>query len=195
MQNQDIHFSDLHRWPFGRTPHVFLIGRGAGSLFIVLGLLMSACCKPAEFPYSPDRAFATAAATAQENGISAGRFGARYASNPTVRTYAHLLAATDSAADAALWQIADTINLLLPTAPNGQYDSLQTQLAGCSGRAFDFSWLQNQSTALHKVTALYESEIGNGQSPTVQRYAQNWLPAIRQQQQMADSLLNLPSAQ
>ena len=163
------------------------------ALFSVV--LICSCCKPAEFPSSPDRAFATAAATANIDGMATGNLGAQYASGPAIRTFSSLLAGNDSAAELALLPMADSINLVLPTAPDGEYDSLRQQVSGEPTGGFDLQWLRTQSTALHRLTSLYEKEIGNGQSGTVQRYARNWLPAILRQQLEADSLLNLQPAQ
>lgn len=179
MQKSDFHSGDVHRWLSGGIPAAFIT------------LLITACCKPAEFPHSPDRDFVTAAATANLDGIAAGNLAGENAFDPGIRAFGSVLDHDDSAAELALLQLADTINLVLPTSPDGEYDSLAMYLTGKSGRPFDLTWLQSQSTSLHQLTALYQREFEIGQSPTVQRFARDLMPAIQRQQHTADSLLVL----
>lgn len=140
---------------------------------------------------SPDRQFVADAATSNLNEVNAGLLATAKSTNAGVKGYGQLLAEDHRAAQNELKLIADTINLILPQAPDSVHQAMQQTLSGLSGKSFDTAWLRVQITDHQKTIAFFQSELNNGTSATVLRYTNKHLPELQAHLKMADSLLQV----
>lgn len=91
------------------------------------------------------------------------------------------------AANRSLEAIADENSMMLPTTLDAEHAAMIKRLGRESGSEFDTDYAKDMALMEDRATALYQTETADG-NPELSSYAQRTLPAIEQDEKVAQSL-------
>lgn len=110
------------------------------------------------------------------------------AASEDVKYYAKLLQSSHEVANERLRNIAEQQNVELPDEPNEQQKQTAEKLSNLEGEQFDRQYLQAMIEDHKKAIELFKQQAQSGQSPEVQQYAKQTLPALQAHLEMAQQI-------
>lgn len=159
--------------------------------------MLSSCCKTdPEYDHShvppgdTDIHFMQVATAASLSALSADSIALAKNGDSTVRQLARGTASVISAAQSDLLTIAVYYDITLPAASNvGPQKTLDT-LAALYGHAFDSAYLRQHAVMTSSMISIFQNEVDHGIHQWVTRCAATYLPQLKDQQRITDSLLH-----
>lgn len=123
--------------------------------------------------------------------IQASQLAAQRAARQEVKDIATTVISTNQASTRELTQLAPTLSI---TAPTAELDSSQTatlhRLQGATGEAFDDAYLDAQVEAHETTVRTMERYVETASAGPLRDWAQNALPAAREQLERVQTLEN-----
>ena len=136
-----------------------------------------------------DRTFICQAAYDELAEVTFGRLAAQRAEGPAVKDFARQRVGDLGNAGSHLYQLAkQQAGITLPTQLDAAHRAVRDRLSTLSGGTFDGAYLQYETQSVAAMIPIYLNEISTGSEPTVQRYAANMLPILRQHLETAQRL-------
>lgn len=168
-----------------RMKKVFLMG---GLALVVL----AACNKDKENTNddvsSTDQQFLTQVSIGNNAEIMAGQLAATKGTNAGVKAFGQMMVTEHGMAQSDLQTLASRLGQTLPDTVDAEHQMLMTRLNTLSGYSFDTAYINSQVKDHQKTITLFQNEISDGNSDSVQNYATKYLPHIQMHLQTADSL-------
>ena len=165
----------------------------AASLFMLILLLGSGCCKMKETATDEntlneaDDEFETSAAYTDLNIIAVSDSAAMTTADTAIRLYAIQAADLHRQAYKDLENFARW-HIRLPETPDTTHMNVVAKMQQYSGSAFDSAYLYTQKSVLTKAIAEYNKELVAGRFHIVTAHAVRYLPVIQRELAVADSL-------
>jgi putative membrane protein len=143
------------------------------------GTSESAPGKPApNQPNQPDRTFIRAAAMGGHGEVELGQLAEKQGQNSAVQNFARRMVQDHGKANEQLAHLAQAAHVPAPSTPDADSQAMRAELASLQDGAFDRAYIRGQIAA-HQVTAqLLAYEIGSGQDPQLQKFAEETLPVV-----------------
>ncbi|HEY9622309.1 MAG TPA: DUF4142 domain-containing protein [Crinalium sp.] len=132
-----------------------------------------------------DREFLTMAIQGNNAEIQTSQLALQRSNNNTVRQYAQRMIQEHTAANRDLTQLANQNRVSIPAAVDPLSRAIATRLSQLSGAEFDQAYMGTQVNAHLKAISLYQTQIQQGQNPTLTAFANQLLPAIQDHYQVA----------
>lgn len=130
-------------------------------------------------PSAQDRAFLVAAHQSNLTEIAAGKAAQQKATTSAVREYGATWIGDHTRLDASLQQVAKTLNVSLPSAPNAKQQATLASVSAKSGAAFDSAWLTSQVAGHRAAKADGAKEISTGSDASVLNLAKTAAPVVQ----------------
>jgi putative membrane protein len=111
--------------------------------------------------------------------IAAGKLAQSKAGSVEVRDLGALFVTDHTQMDAAVQQLANTLGVTLPQAPNPEQQAMQTELQNASPGTFDSTFIPGQITAHTMTMQLIQTELANGTSNDVKKAASDAAPVVQ----------------
>jgi putative membrane protein len=146
----------------------------AAALLLTTGGAAQAAAAPSE----QDNAFLVAAHQSNLAEIATGNQAQQKAQSQAVKDLGAQFVADHTRLDQALQQVATTLNVELPDAPNEEQQAAAARLEATSGDQYDALWLSIQMDQHMKAMANGEKEIADGSDETVIQLARDAAPVI-----------------
>lgn len=129
-------------------------------------------------PNVPDRIFIRAAALGGHGEVELGQLAEKQGQNGAVQNFARRMVQDHGRANEQLTHLAQAAHVPAPSGPDADSQAMRAELASLRDAAFDRAYIHGQIQA-HQVTAqLLAYEIGSGQDPQLQKFAENTLPIV-----------------
>jgi predicted outer membrane protein len=159
----------------------------------IMAFFLSACCKqmPEEVSVKPleeDKTFMTAAAYSNLYIAQAGALAGSHAGDSSVRLFGKFAVDQQQTATEELQDIAASFHYQLPETTDDASSMRKQMLETVTGRQFDSLYVAYQISEYEKMEDLYEKRISQGSTGLVSRYAQKYLPLIREQHKAIQTL-------
>lgn len=135
-----------------------------------------------------DLQFLRRAAEFNETDIQLGRDLIQRSDNPAVKTLGHTMVDNHTMANSQLQAIIAQTGATFPTSPNAAQRQMLSQLEACSGADLDRAATDAIVREHEREVNLYSEAVNNAQTPPVKAYAQQNLPAIQNELNMARGL-------
>jgi putative membrane protein len=143
-----------------------------------------------------DREFLRNAAESGLAELQAAQLALQAAPSPDVRQFAQQLVEEHTASNARLAAIAARKGGELPATPGLVEQGRIRQLQLSTGPEFEQQYVESLGVRAHQGTvALFQQHAERGQDPELRRFAQEQLPKLRQDLQLAQQLQARMSAQ
>ena len=143
-----------------------------------------------------DREFLRNAAESGLAELQAAQLALQAATSPEVRQFAQQLVDEHTASNARLAAIAAGKGGELPAAPGLVEQGRIRLLQMSTGPEFELQYIDGLGVRAHQGTvALFQQHVERGQDPELRRFAQEQLPKLRQDLQLAQQLQARLSAQ
>jgi putative membrane protein len=127
-----------------------------------------------------DKGFIMKAAQSNIAEIRAGQLAAAQGSTEMVKRFGTMMVNDHTMALNELDSIVRReIRDSLPTEPDAEHKALAQQLQGMQGKAFDDAYIQSQIKDHKAAIALFETEVAQGEHPSLKAYATKTLPKLR----------------
>jgi putative membrane protein len=130
-------------------------------------------------PNAQDRAFLVAAHQSNLAEIAAGTAAQKQATTSVVREHGQIFIRDHTRLDANVQQVAKTLGVQLPSAPNATQQAQLAAVSAKSGSAFDSAWLTQQLASHRASLALGNTELAAGSDPTVKGLATASAPVVK----------------
>ena len=137
---------------------------------------------------SVDKEFMEKAASGGMAEVQTAQLAQQRASSPQVRQFASRMITDHSQANSELQQIAEQLNVTLPSKPTGRDATAAQRLSGLNGTDFDQTYAQQELRDHQQDIALFRREALSGRDPALKAFAQKTLPVLQQHLQMAQAL-------
>jgi putative membrane protein len=129
-------------------------------------------------PSEQDRTWMFAAHQSNLTEIAAGSAARQKATSEVVRQHGEIFVRDHTHLDASLRQLAQRLDVDLPSTPTSQQQSTLKAVSARSGAAFDGAWLAGQLAGHRRALADGETELASGSDPTVKAAARAAAPVI-----------------
>jgi putative membrane protein len=139
-------------------------------------------------PSEQDTAFLQAAHQSNLAEIATGNQAQQKAQSQAVKDFGAQLVTDHTRLDQALQQVATTLNVDLPDAPNEQQQAAAARLEAASGEEYDALWISTQLEGHAKAMADGEKEIADGSDQTVIQLARDAAPVIMGHHETAEQI-------
>ena len=137
---------------------------------------------------SIDKEFMEKAASSGMAEVQAAQLAQQRASSPQVRQFASRMITDHTQANSELQQIAEQMNVTLPSKPTGRDATAAQRLIGLNSTDFDQAYAQQELRDHQQDVALFRREALSGRDPALKAFAQKTLPVLQQHLQMAQAL-------
>jgi putative membrane protein len=137
---------------------------------------------------NPDQAFYMQAAEGGMAEVEAGKLAQAKGNSAAVKDFGSQMVADHGKANAKLKSIAANKQVMLPSAPSAEHQTMKKKLEGLTGAAFDAAYVQGQVADHEKVAALLEKEIASGKDADAKAFAMETLPTVKAHLAMAQKL-------
>jgi putative membrane protein len=152
-------------------------------------MLLSLLCTAGVFgAETADQVFFKQAAEAGVAEVDVGKLAQDKASAAGVKNFAMMMVSDHTQANARLKSIATKKNVMLPSMPNPEHQTMKKKLEGLSGSAFDKAYMDGQVADHTKVARLLQSEISSGTDAEATAWASETLPTVKAHLELAKKL-------
>jgi len=135
-----------------------------------------------------DRTFMMKAAQGGIAEVEMGRLAAQKSQDPQIRAFGNRMVQDHSQANDKLMQVAQTLNVELPTAADKKDQTQLEKLQGLSGGSFDRAYAPDMVKDHKKDIAEFEREAKNVRNPALKAWVQETLPVLKEHLQLAEAL-------
>jgi putative membrane protein len=132
-----------------------------------------------------DRTFAREAAQADLAEIELGQLAEQKATNQSVKQFAQKIVADHQQNNNQFKEIAQKLNLTLPTTLSAKDQTLKSQLESKSGQAFDRDYVRHMVTGHEQAIKLFQRQANSGTNPELKNFASQTLPTLQEHLKMA----------
>lgn len=139
-------------------------------------------------PNDTDRNFMTMAAYANSNEIDAAQLALTKATNDSVKVFAQMMIAEHTNAKAKLDSVANQFTYTLPTTIDSAHAAMKVQMMALSGVTFDTTYMNSQVNDHVNTISLFQTEINQGNNPSIKNYATETLPHLQMHLERAQSI-------
>jgi putative membrane protein len=137
---------------------------------------------------SPDRTFATKAASGGLAEVSLGQLATKKANSPQVRQFGQQMVTDHTQANQELQMIARQQNLTLPDKPDAESRAKEQKLQASTGTAFDSAYARDMVQDHQQDIADFQQEATSGKDPALKAFAQKYLPVLKHHLEMAQAI-------
>ncbi len=137
---------------------------------------------------SADRKFMMKAAQGGIAEVELGRLAAQKSQDPQIRAFGNRMVQDHSQANDKLMQVAQTLNVELPTTADAKDQKTIAKLQNLSGSAFDKVYAPDMVKDHKKDIAEFEHEANNVKNPALKAWVQESLPVLKEHLQLAQAL-------
>ncbi|SFK69225.1 putative membrane protein [Streptosporangium canum] len=175
------------------TPLVAIAATSAAVLALTVGSAASALTptpapRPTSTSTSPgesrvsaqDRQFLVQAHQGNLAEIAAGKAAQSKGKAGSVRSIGAMLVADHTKLDKKLQQVAQRLQVTLPTQPTARQQTKAKELAALSGTEFDKAWTKTMIYGHRAALAAIKKEIADGSAPQVKALARASQPVIQE---------------
>jgi putative membrane protein len=173
-----------------------LIRRAALALGIT-GLFLLPATAANAAPSDQDAAFLKAAHQSNLAEIAGGKLAQQKGNSQQVKDLGERFVADHTKLDAAVTELASSLDVDLPSAPNAEQQAIAARYRATSGDDFDALFISTQMESHMKAMALGKKEIANGSDSQVKGAARNAAPVIAAHRELLDDAardLGVPSS-
>jgi len=160
---------------------------------IIKGLLFALVVLPASVlaadPSVPDQEFYDKAAISGLFEVKASEIAVKRATNPKAKSFAEMMVADHSAANAKLKALAAQKKVVLPSALDKDHQKSLDKLSKAKpGKDFDETYADLMEDGHDKAVKLFEAASKNAKDADVSAFAAATLPTLRQHKEVAEAL-------
>ena len=160
---------------------------------IIKGLLFALVMLPSTIlaadPDAADQEFYDKAAISGLFEVKASEVAAKRATNPKAKSFAEMMVADHSAANAKLKALAAQKKVVLPSALDKAHQNDLDKLNKAKpGKDFDEAYADLMEDGHDKAVKLFEDASKNAKDPDVSAFAAATLPTLRQHREIAEAL-------
>jgi putative membrane protein len=137
---------------------------------------------------SKDHKFVMDAAADGMMEVELGRLAAQKASNADVKAFAQRMVTDHSKANQRLMQVASQSGVTLPTTLPADKRKEVDQMTRLSGAEFDRMYMGHMVKAHKKDVAEFEKQASKSDNSSVQSFARETLPTLREHYQMSQTI-------
>lgn len=137
---------------------------------------------------NPDHNFMASAAKGNLEEIAAGRLALVQSTSPDVKKFAQHMIDDHSQANRELSDLAQKMDVSLPSEPDESQQKEVSRLSGLHGHEFDQAFASLMVSSHMKAVALFEGSSKLGLDPEVRAFSQKTLPVIEDHLKMARDL-------
>ncbi|MEV6491452.1 DUF4142 domain-containing protein [Actinoplanes sp. NPDC051633] len=173
-----------------------MIRRAAAALGVV-GLFLLPATAANAAPSDQDTTYLKAAHQSNLAEIAGGKLAQQKGDSQQVKDLGARFVADHTKLDAALTDLASSLDVDLPSAPNAEQQALAARYRAASGDDFDALFVSTQMTAHMKAMALGKKELADGSDSKVKGAAENAAPVIAAHHELLDNAardLGVPSS-
>lgn len=135
-----------------------------------------------------DATFINMAGTSGIEEMTFGQLAQTKASSAAVRRFAQQMVTDHTMVNQQLMALAQRKQMTPPSSMDMRHEQLLQQLQGMKGRAFDRAYIEGQVQDHQMAVQAFQTEAQSGTDPEVRAFAQQYLPALQQHLQMAQTL-------
>ncbi len=135
-----------------------------------------------------DRTFTMKAAEGGMMEVELGRMASQKATNPDVKAFAQRMVTDHGKANQKLMSIATQNNITPPTTMPANMRAEMDKLSRLSGTEFDRMYMSHMLKHHQKDIADFEKQASNGSNPSLQSFARETLPTLREHYQLAQTV-------
>jgi putative membrane protein len=150
-----------------------------GFVALTAALLVVPATPATAAPSEQDTRFLRAAHQSNLAEIDGGRLAQQKGQSQQVKDLGARFVADHTQLDTALRQVAQTLGVSLPEAPNPAQQALAARYQAASGEQFDALFIATQMDAHMAAMRLGQTELAQGSDPQAKRVAQDSAPVIR----------------